>query len=57
VDLSDGRSTLGSDLDASTSPRRRLSFPGVLIAITLSAFAAFWVWALFFASKEAINNI
>jgi hypothetical protein len=29
----------------------------VLIAILIAGFAAFWTWALFFASKEAVNKI
>jgi hypothetical protein len=29
----------------------------VLLAVGLVAFATFWIWALFFASKEAVNKI
>lgn len=29
----------------------------ILISIVVVGFAAFWVWALFFASKESINKI
>ena len=28
-----------------------------LLLVILTAFAAFWIWALFFASKEAVNRI
>ena len=28
-----------------------------LLLVVLAAFAAFWIWALFFASKEAVNRI
>ena len=28
-----------------------------LLLIVLALFAAFWIWALFFASKEAVNRI
>jgi hypothetical protein len=37
------------------SPRRTL-WRFVLLAVVL-LFAAFWIWALFFASKEAVNKI
>jgi hypothetical protein len=42
--------------DIPVSPAKRLvrrSLLGVLVA----GFAAFWIWALFFASKEAVNRI
>lgn len=29
----------------------------VALVVGLTAFAAFWIWALFFASKEAVNRI
>ncbi len=29
----------------------------MLIVVLMAGFAAFWVWALFFASKEAVNRI
>ena len=29
----------------------------IVLSIILVGFAAFWVWALFFASKEAVNKI
>lgn len=41
--------------DNRTAPR--LPWRGALIAIGMILFAAFWIWALFFASKEAINKI
>jgi hypothetical protein len=36
---------------------RRITIPGLLIAVALVVFTVFWTWALFFASKEAINKI
>jgi hypothetical protein len=38
-------------------PRRQLGFWGWVFAVICLGFAAFWVWALFFASKEAVNKI
>lgn len=29
----------------------------ILLAVLFAGFAAFWIWALFFASKEAVNKI
>jgi hypothetical protein len=40
----------------SPPPPRRHPWRYVLIAVVV-LFAAFWVWALFFASKEAVNKI
>ncbi len=37
--------------------RRRLGVWGWLFALICVGFAVFWVWALFFASKEAVNKI
>lgn len=28
-----------------------------MLAVVIGCFAAFWIWALFFASKEAVNRI
>ncbi len=39
-----------------TSPAKRLLVRVSLITL-VSVFAAFWVWALFFASKEAVNKL
>jgi hypothetical protein len=36
---------------------RRFTIPGLLLSLIVAVFAVFWVWALFFASKEAINKI
>jgi hypothetical protein len=36
---------------------RRITLPGLLIAGALVIFVIFWTWALFFASKDAINKI
>lgn len=41
---------------ADASPRRRAGFR-LLAAIGAAAFVTFWVWALFFASKEPVNAI
>ncbi len=39
-------------------PRDRLLTPGrVLFLVGAALFVAFWTWALFFASKEAVNKI
>lgn len=42
--------------DGDEVPRRRSVWQVPLILIG-AAFAVFWVWALFFASKEALNKI
>jgi hypothetical protein len=42
--------------DAPPAPPKRNVWRIPLIVIVI-AFAAFWVWALFFASKEAVNKI
>ncbi len=36
---------------------RRITTPGLLIAVALVIFVIFWTWALFFASKDAINRV
>lgn len=36
---------------------RRITIPGLLITGAVSVLTIFWVWALFFASKEAVNKI
>ena len=41
--------------DASPDARRRNPWSYVL-AVVMVGFVAFWVWALFFASKESINK-
>ena len=38
------------------APSRRSPWRYVLIAVVV-LFAAFWIWALFFASKESVNKI
>ncbi len=35
----------------------RLPWRGALVGLLMAVFVAFWTWALFFASKEAINKI
>ncbi len=43
---------------ADRAPERRgVTWRGLLIGAVMLGFAAFWIWALFFASKEAINRI
>lgn len=43
------------DADGRPSGRQRLVRS--LIGVVILAFAAFWTWALFFASKEAVNRV
>ena len=46
--------------DVSTPPdgdRRVSPLVRLLLGVVVIAFAAFWTWALFFASKEAVNRI
>lgn len=44
--------------DASVGPRpQQPSIWRIPLIVIVTAFAAFWVWALFFASKESINKI
>ena len=38
------------------SPVRR-NATRAFLAVLIAGFAAFWIWALFFASKEAVNKI
>ena len=56
-----GVETNGTDVGAADvpepAPRRRITPVGVLIGVLLLMFAAFWTWALFFASKTAVNKI
>lgn len=39
------------------APTGRRQVARIVVLVVLLAFAAFWVWALFFASKEAVNKI
>jgi hypothetical protein len=48
--------TITESAPAATDPRPRFPWR-ILLGIIVVLFAAFWVWALFFASKEAINKI
>ena len=43
-------------MPASQPPPRRTPWRYVIIIVVV-LFAAFWIWALFFASKEAVNKI
>lgn len=47
--------TLTTPPPAVTSPRR--SPWRIVLLLVVAGFAAFWIWALFFASKEAVNKI
>jgi hypothetical protein len=47
-------SGLGEEPDGS---RRRPTLLGVVLGLVVIGFAVFWIWALFFASKESINRI
>ncbi len=38
-------------------PTRRQLLVRLLLGVVFIGFAAFWIWALFFASKEAINKV
>ena len=48
--------TITEPAPPATDPRSRFPWR-ILLGIVVALFAAFWVWALFFASKEAINKI
>lgn len=43
--------------DGDDAPERLLTVGRVAFLVGFGAFAAFWTWALFFASKEAVNKI
>lgn len=43
--------------DAPRTPRPERSIWRIPLIVIIAAFAVFWVWALFFASKEAVNKI
>lgn len=45
------------DVEAERSTRHRPLLPRLALWFGLLAFAAFWTWALFFASKEPRNRI
>jgi hypothetical protein len=56
------RTSTGDDLGGrllrdEPGPWRRSTARKVLLAAGIALFAAFWIWALFFASKEAVNKI
>lgn len=49
-------------VDSSPGPeaddhRTRQRLVRVLLTVMVAGFAAFWIWALFFASKQAVNRI
>lgn len=56
--VSESGTETGNDADAESQPdpRKRSVWRIPIIAVTL-LFAGFWIWALFFASKEAVNKI
>jgi hypothetical protein len=43
--------------DVGERPSARRLILRALLLVGLAAFAAFWIWALFFASKTAVNRI
>ncbi len=43
--------------EASSGDEKRISPWAFVLVPVLLAFAAFWIWALFFASKSAVNKI
>lgn len=47
----------GDSGDADGRPERLLTVGRVAFLVGFAAFAGFWIWALFFASKEAVNKI
>jgi hypothetical protein len=48
----------GADDDVDPArPRRRLSVGGFFIAVFVIGMVVFWTWALFFASKAAVNKV
>jgi len=52
--------TAPTDLHIGATPPRSAPGPSrwrYPILVVVLAFAAFWIWALFFASKEAVNRI
>jgi hypothetical protein len=48
---------IAGDPDTSTTPRAGRRWVRVLLTAVVLVFAVFWIWALFFASKEAVNRI
>jgi hypothetical protein len=44
-------------VDDTRGPWRRSTARKILLAVGVAAFVLFWGWALFFASKEAVNKI
>lgn len=42
---------------ASDQPSMQQRLVRILLTVVVAGFAAFWIWALFFASKEAVNRI
>jgi hypothetical protein len=46
-----------ADPDSAARSPRRVTIGGLLILIAVAVFLVFWTWALFFASKEALNKI
>ena len=44
-------------LDPDGGPTTRQRLVRAAVVVMIAGFAAFWIWALFFASKEAVNRI
>lgn len=42
--------------DSDVNPTKRLIVRSLILALII-LFASFWIWALFFASKEAVNRV
>lgn len=46
-----------TEVSPSTEPPARRSVWRIPLLVVIAGFAVFWAWALFFASKEAVNKI
>lgn len=46
-----------SATDASDPTPSRNRFVRMMLTVVVLVFAVFWIWALFFASKEAVNKV
>ena len=57
VDTTTPPTTVDDDLDDLDEHRARALGVRIGLTILVVLFAAFWIWALFFASKESVNRI